>query len=347
MRTITICIILIFYLVPFNNLFSQEVTITIESLETSKENIIKEEKDALKIEVEKINNKLDEGTIDQEKANELKAVAAEKRALNIENKIAIIDNKIALLERNDDEATIYLKKNKVRVEVFDDGEFVSVSLNKKKKFDKRTTSRLLIAFGFNNLVTEGESFSETDIKIGRSRFFEMGWSWKTRVFENSNWLRFKYGFSFSFDGLIPDDNQYYVTEDDLTYLEVHPNKLCKAKLRVDKLIFPIFFEFGPSKKIERKDYFRYSTYKKLKVGIGAYAGFKLSSRQKLKYTDVNGTSVKEKLKASYNTNSSVYGLSAYLGWCWTALYMKYELNSIFKNNPVSQNNVSLGLRFDL
>ena len=45
------------------------------------------------------------------------------------------------------------------------------------------------------------------------------------------------------DGLIPDDNQYYVTEDDLTYLDVHPNKLCKAKLRVDKLIFPIFFEF--------------------------------------------------------------------------------------------------------
>ena len=69
---------------------------------------------------------------DQEKANELKAVAAEKRALNIDNKIAIIDNKIALLERNDNEATIYLKKNKVRVEVFDDGEFVSVSLNKIK-----------------------------------------------------------------------------------------------------------------------------------------------------------------------------------------------------------------------
>lgn len=347
MRTITICIILAFYLVPINNLFSQEITITVESLETSKENIIKEEKDALKLEVEEINRKLDKGTIDLEEADELKAEAAEKRALNIENRIAIIDNKIALLERNDDETTVYLDKNKIKVEVFDDGEFVSVSLNKKKKFDKRTTSRLLIAFGFNNLVTEGESFSKTDINIGRSRFFEMGWSWKTRVFEDSNWLRFKYGFSFSFDGLIPDDNQYYVTDDELTYLEVHPNKLCKAKLRVDKLIFPVFFEFGPSRKIERRDYFRYSTYKKFKVGIGAYAGFKLSSRQKLKYTDADGTSKKEKLKASYNTNSAIYGLSGYVGWGWTALYMKYELNSIFRYNPVSQNNVSLGLRFDL
>ena len=346
MRIITICIILAFYLMPFTNLFSQEITITIESLKTSKENIVKEEKDALKIEVEKINKQLDQKEIDLEKADELKAAAAEKRALNIENKIAIIDNKIALLERNNNETIIVLDKNKIKVEVFDDGEFVSVSLNNKKKYDKRTTSRLLIAFGFNNLVSDGESFTETELNIGRSRFFEMGWSWKTRVFEDSNWLRFKYGFSFSFDGLRPSDNQYYVTDGELTNLEVHPQSLNKAKLRVDKLIFPMHFEFGPSKKIERRDYFRYSTYKKFKIGIGGFAGFKLSSRQKLKYNE-DGNSKKEKIKASYNTNSVVYGLSGYVGWGWTALYMKYELNSIFKNNPVEQHNVSLGLRFDL
>lgn len=346
MKKITICVILAFLLVPYNTVFSQEITITIESLETSKENIIKEEKDALKIEVEEINKKLDEGIIDLVKADELKAQAAEKRALNIENRVAIIDNKIALMERNNSETTVVLGRDKVIVEVFEDGEVVTVSLNKKKKFDKRTTSRLLIAFGFNNLVTSGESFSETEINIGRSRFFEMGWSWKTRVFEDSNWLRFKYGFSFSFDGLRPSDNQYYVADGDLTYLEIHPQNLSKAKLRVDKLIFPVFFEFGPSKKIERRDYFRYSTYKKFKVGVGGFAGFKLGSRQKLKYTE-DGSNKKDKIKASYNTNSVVYGLSGYVGWGWTAIYMKYELNSIFKYNPVDQYNVSLGLRFDL
>ena len=346
MKNITICVILAFLLVSYNTVFAQEITVTIQSLETSKEKIIEEEKDALKVEVEEINKKLDKGTIDLAKADELKAEAAEKRALNIENRIAIIDNKIALMERNNKETIVVLKKDKVIVEVFEDGEMVTVSLNKKKKFDKRTTSRLLIAFGFNNLVTSGESFTETEINIGRSRFFEIGWSWKTRVFEDSNWLRFKYGFSFSFDGLRPSDNQYYVTDEEITYLDVHPQNLNKAKLRVDKLIFPMHFEFGPSKKIERRDYFRYSTYKKFKVGIGGFAGFKLSSRQKLKYSQ-NGVKVKEKIKASYNTNSVVYGLSGYVGWGWTAIYMKYELNSIFKYNPVDQYNVSLGLRFDL
>ncbi len=346
MKIITTCVILAFLLTPFGIMYSQEITITVESLEISKEKIIEEEKEALKIEIGEINEKLDNGLIDVEKADELKAEAAEKRALNIENRISIIDNKIALLERNDLETTIYLNKNKVRVEVFDDGDFVSVSLNKKKKYDRRTINMLVIAFGFNNLVTEGESFNDTDIKIGGSRFFEMGWAWKTRILKESNVWRIKYGFSFSFDGLKPTDNRYYVTEGDQTLLQVHPQNLNKAKLRVDKLIFPVHFEFGPSKKIEHIDYFRYSTRKQFKVGIGGYTGFKLSSRQKLKY-DEDGSSKKEKNKASYNTNNVIYGLSSYIGWSCTSIYMKYELNSIFKNNPVDQHNVSLGLLFDL
>ena len=346
MKKITICVILTFLLVPYNSIFSQEITVTIESLETSREKIIEEEKDALKIEVEEINKKLDKGTIDLTKADELKAETAEKRALNIENRIAIIDNKIALLERNDTETTIYLNKNKVRVEVFEDGDFVSVSLNKKKKYDRRTINMLVVAFGFNNLVTEGESFNDTDIKIGGSRFFEMGWAWKTRILKENNLWRIKYGFSFSFDGLKPTDNRYYVTDGDETLLQVHPQNLNKAKLRVDKLIFPVHIEFGPSRKIENADYFRYSTRKQFKVGIGGFTGFKLSSRQKLKY-DENGSSKKEKIKASYNTNNVIYGLSGYIGWSCTSLYMKYELNPIFNNNPVDQHNVSLGLRFDL
>ena len=348
MRIITISALLAFWLLSFVNLNAQEieVTITKASLETSKEQIIKEEKDALKIEVKEINERLEKEEIVQEEADGLKAEAAERHALNIENRIAIIDNRIALLERNGEETIVHIGKNKVVIDVFDDGEFVSVSLNKEKRFDKRTTSRLVVAVGFNNLITEGESFTDTDIKIGGSRFFELGWAWKTRVFKDSNWLRFKYGFSFSWDGLKPDDNQYYVDIGEETILEVHEQHLDKAKLRVDKLIFPMHFEFGPSTKKEYPSYFRYSTHKQLKVGIGGFVGFKMSSRQKLKYSE-DGSKRKEKIKASYNTNSVMYGLSSYIGWGWTALYVRYEINPIFKNNLVDQHNISMGLRFDI
>ena len=110
-------------------------------------------------------------------------------------------------------------------------------------------------------------------------------------------------------------------------------------------MIPIHFEFGPSKKIEKEGYFRYSTHNQLKVGLGGYAGLKLGSRQKLKFEDA-GEDVKQKLEGSYNTNNFVYGISGYIGFGDISVYAKYDLNTIFKNNPVEQRNVSLGLRWD-
>lgn len=346
MRIITLSIIVALWCVPFIKANAQEVTISVQNLEKSKEAIIAEEKDALKREVESINQRLDANEITQEEADVLKNTAAEKHALNIENRVAIIENKIALRKRNNNDTLVNKDNNLLMLKYFEDGEMISVSYNAHKKYDRRTTSRLVVAIGFNNLITEGESFNDTEIKIGGSRFFELGWAWKTRVFQDSNWLRIKYGFSFTWDGLKPVDNQYYVDIGEETILQVHPQSLDKSKLRVDKLIFPLFFEFGPSKKKEYTSHFRYSTKSQFKAGIGGFAGFKLSSRQKLKYSQ-DGSNKKEKIKASYNTNNVVYGLNGYVGWGWTALYVKYELNPIFKNNPIDQHNISMGLRFDM
>jgi len=346
MRIISLTIILSLWSISFFNANAQIITVSTENLEASKEEVVKEEKEALKNEVEAINLKLENEEISTSKAAELKKKAAEKHALNIENRIAIIENKIALRKRNNNDTIPYKDKNILKIETFDDGEVFSISYNPHKKYDQRTSSRLVVAVGFNNLITEGESFNDTQIKIGGSRFFELGWAWKTRVFKESNWLRVKYGFSFTWDGLKPDDNQFYVDTGEETVLQVHPQYLDKAKLRVDKLIFPIHFEFGPSKKKEYPSYFRYSTRKQFKYGIGGFVGFKLSSRQKLKYSQ-DGSNKKEKIKASYNTNNVVYGVSSYIGWGWAAVYAKYELNPIFKNNLVDQHNISLGLRFDM
>ncbi|MCF6308009.1 MAG: hypothetical protein L3J09_08650 [Flavobacteriaceae bacterium] len=346
MKIITLTIILSLWFIPIKQINAQDVSVTIKTLESNKEKIIEEEKEALKKEVEAINLQLENEEITQTESDELKSKAAEKHALNIENRVAIVENKIELRIRNNNDTISYKDKNILLLRSFEDGEVFSVSYNAHKKYDRRTTSRLVVAVGFNNLITEGESFNDTEIKIGGSRFFELGWAWKTRVFKDSNWLRIKYGFSFTWDGLKPEDNQYYVDTGEETVLQVHSQNLDKAKLRVDKLIFPVHFEFGPSKKKEHPNYFRYSTRRQFKYGIGGFAGFKLSSRQKLKYSQ-DGSNKKEKIKASYNTNSVVYGLSSYVGWGWTALYIRYELNPIFKNNPIDQRNVSMGLRFDM
>ncbi|PVW17090.1 hypothetical protein DDV96_00785 [Marixanthomonas spongiae] len=322
-------------------------------LKAAQEQIIAEEKEALTNEVENINQRLEQDEISIAEAKGLKEQAAEKRALNIENRLAIIDNKIALLERNGKMEEAEGSSISIGVGSLDQDNDRVFGIKvrergtaKKRKYDRRTTSAFVFAFGLNNVMTEGESLNDSDFKIGGSRFAEIGWAWRTRVFKNTNWFRVKYGFSFQFNGLKPTDNRYYVDTGDQTELQEFPLDLDKSKFRMDNLVFPVHFEFGPSEKIEKDGYFRYNTYNKIKVGLGGYAGFNLGSRQKLKYSE-DGEDVKEKLKASYNTNNFIYGLSGYLGWKWAAVYVKYDLNTIFKDNPIDQRNISLGLRFDV
>ncbi|RFN59777.1 cell division protein ZapA [Marixanthomonas ophiurae] len=352
MKIFTYCTAITVWVLTMVSAQAQENNLAddIAILKATQEQIVTEEKNALKNEVEDINQRLEKDEISLTEAEQLKEQAAEKRALNIENRLAIIDNKIALLERNGGSENLADDSERVVFSIGsgdDEDSYIFLGKkNKAKKYDRRTTSAFVLAFGLNNVITEGQSLDDSDFKIGGSRFAEIGWAWKTRVFKNTNWLRVKYGFSFQFNGLKPTDNRYYVDTGDQTELQEFRLDLDKSKFRMDNLVFPVHFEFGPSKKIEKEEYFRYSTYNKIKVGLGGYAGFNLGSRQKLKYSE-DGEDVKEKLKASYNTNNFIYGLSGYIGWKGTAIYLKYDLNTIFKDNPIDQRNVSLGLRFDV
>jgi hypothetical protein len=66
----------------------------------------------------------------------------------------------------------------------------------------------------------------------------------------------------------------------------------------------------------------------------------------LKYEDEFGDDVKQKTKKDYNVSNFIYGVSAYIGYKETSLYVKYDLNPLFQDNLVKQNNVSLGVRWD-
>ncbi len=158
-------------------------------------------------------------------------------------------------------------------------------------------------------------------------------------------MRVRYGLSFQFNGLKAEDNRYFVENGEQTELQEYPLNLDKQKFRMDNLVIPIHFELGPSKKIQKKDYFRYNTDNSFRLGLGGYAGINLTTLQKLKFDD-NGQDVKQKQKDNFNTNNFIYGLSAYAGWGDTSLYIKYDLNTIFKDNPIEERNVSLGIRFD-
>ncbi|MEG9328884.1 hypothetical protein V6B16_13140 [Salinimicrobium catena] len=307
----------------------------IEALERERQAIISEEKEALKEEVEKINLRYENKEIDWEEAEELKSEAAKSTARRIQERTATIDRQLAQLR----------KDGNVEEEWEDHDEEDDDDWYHKSRYS-RTTTHLVLAAGFNNALLDGQSLNDSDFKAGGSRFFEIGLAWRTRVFERSNWLRFRYGFSFQFNGLKPTDNRYFVQDGELVELQEYPLDLEKSKFRMDNLVFPMHFEFGPSEKIESERSVWFSTRNKLKVGLGGYAGFNLGERQKLRYEE-DGENVKKKLKGDYNTNDFIYGLSGYLGWGAAAVYVKYDLNPIFKDPNPELHNVSVGLRFDV
>ena len=371
MKTRIIYLLFALAVLSFKHLVAQENTVTtdtlianvstIDQLRSEREKIFNIEKENLKIKVLKIEKQLEENQITKDEARNLKMEAAQLTAKNIENRTAIIDNQIALLERDqnlntdkpgsriilgigkgndDDENTFFGFTYK--------NSYTNGKVRRKRNvvYDRRITSDFVFAIGLNNAIIQGQSLNDTPYKIGGSRFLELGWSWKTRVFDNSNWLRFKYGFSFQFNGLKIDDNQYFVENGDETLLQTYPFNLHKAKLRMDNLVFPVFFEFGPSKRKDYDDHFRYSTDDKFKMGLGAYGGLNLLTIQKLKY-EADGNDRKDKFKQNYNTNNLIYGLSGYVAIGDIALYAKYDLNTIFKNNPYDERNISVGVRFDM
>jgi len=327
----------------------------IEALKERKQKITVQEKDALKVEIEDINKRLKNNEITKVEAQQLKEAAAKKRALNIENRIAIVDNEIALLERNNGRTLALVENDSLD----DDKWWWGIDFNGKPKvffkrngwerrirYDRRTYSEFVIAVGLNNAIIEGEPLDDSPYSIGGSRFFEFGWEWRTRVFKHTNFMRFHYGFSFQFNGLVPADNQIFVIEGDQTVLQDFEFDLRKSKLRVDNLVFPFHLEFGPSRVRETEHSIRYSIRDQFRFGIGGYGGFNLGTRQKLKFSR-DGERVKQKEKRSFNTTDLIYGLSAYIGVDGILLYARYDLNPLFRNAIVEQRNIALGLRFDL
>ncbi|MEZ4792704.1 MAG: hypothetical protein R2783_04350 [Gelidibacter sp.] len=297
----------------------------IENLEQLKESITNEEKELLKAEVEIINQRLDKGEITQERADVLKNEAAQKHALNIENRLAIIDNKIALLRRNDDTYQNNDEgKNSLMISFGKKGGLHIKNKNKQLKYDIRTTNDMLFAIGLNNAIIDGKGLDKSPYEVLGSGFVELGWNWKTRLLENSNFIRIKYGFSFQWNKLNVKDNLYFEKEGNVTSLQEFPVELDQSQFRVTNLVFPVYLEFGPSKKIDKETHIRYINADNFKVGVGGYAGFNIGTQQKLRYSE-EGDKVKQKTRTDYNTNDFVYGVGAYIGIGDLSLYAKCSL----------------------
>jgi hypothetical protein len=315
----------------------------VKSIATKIETVTKEEKAALKLEVEAIDEKLGKGQITKAEADKEKQNLAEKRAQNIEVRVAVeqeklnnlvqqtVEGKIKVIDSTKQSYTFYFPAMKVK--------------NENNKTEKRTTSQFVLAFGANNVVTN-EAVANSDFYYWQSHFFEWGFTNNTRIFKNNNLLHLKYGFSVMYNNLKPTDNRYFVpASNGQTNLEVFPYDLADSRFKNVYLVAPLHLEFDFSRNKSANGSSHFNTHKGVRFGIGGYGGFRIKSKQKLFYS-VDDDKVRIKTKGDFNANDFIYGVSTYLGYKETSLYLKYDLNPLFANNTIDQNNISLGIRFD-
>lgn len=308
------------------------------------ETINKEEKAALKTEIEAVNEQLEKGSLTKEQADKKKAELAQARATIIENKVNAAKDELNTLvqEKVDGKLKNTDKEYKFRI-----GWDLNDSL-RRKKGEARTTSQLVLAAGFNNLVTDG-AVANSDFGYGRSTFFEWGITHNTRLAKNSNLLHLKYGFSWMYNMLHATDNRYFVDSGDQTVLATYPTHL-RRKDTYFKNVYvtvPVHLEFDFTKQKTDKDGNRiFRSHEGFRFGLGGFVGYNTNSKQFLSY-EVDGYRIHERQKGSWNVNDWTYGVSAYVGYGQMSVYCKYDLNPMFKDNVIDQNNISLGLRLDL
>lgn len=321
-----------------------------------------QQKDSLKSKVEAINVLLEKGSITQEDADKQKKEAAVYHAKRIEVLVGEqqvllqqlvqqkTDGKIASVDDyyEENQFTIGNRLFSLRMSHDDIDDFEERwRLRKERRNNRRTTTQFIFALGTNNTLTNNRlsSLNDSEYKFWQSHFYEVGFSFKSRFTEEPSKTYFKYGLSFLWNNLRAEGNQYHIVNGDVTSLGIYPEDLSESRLRHVQMIFPLHIEFDFSKdKVYEDGTKRDRSGRGWRVGLGGFAGFKLGSRQYLEYRNAEGIEVTELQKGDFNMNILNYGLSTYLAYKNTGLYVKYDLNPLFKDTEIR--NISFGLRFD-
>jgi hypothetical protein len=350
---------------------SQEKIFEKEALKISKkiEQITKEQKDSLRLKVLHIDKLLKNKELSSKEATNLKNKAAEYHARRIEelvNKEEIqlqklvqekVDGKLVLSLKepltNSDEDNVFTFGSKFINFTITEGDLEERNRKRelrwesRKKNQRTTTTQFIFAMGVNNLLNENNlsSLNNSEYQFWRSRFYELGFSWKTRFTKAPSNLYFKYGFSFLWNNLRLDDNRIHEKNNGTTEIVGFDSPLSESRLRHVQLNFPVHLEWDFSKhKVYKDGSVKDKTNESMRFGIGGFVGFKLGTRQYLEFRDANNIETEQLQYDNFNMNIFNYGLSSYIGYKATSFYVKYDLNPLFKNTE--NRNISMGIRFD-
>lgn len=309
-----------------------------EQLSEQKEQIQWEARQRLKSKIKEVNETLLTQEISEAKADSLKLKYAEETALEIEQELLELE-------------TAYYQDTTFDKQESESQDTTPITYYTRRNRERRNfvSNDLVFAAGLNNLLEENTDLEDTSYEFVKSFFVELGWSWKTNLIPNTGFVNLRYGFSFQFNSLRPKDKGIFAPVQGTIERIPYDQPLIRNQLQYTNFVIPIHLELGSN----RKQFTQYTsegnTVKRsynrnsIILGAGGYGGFNIHNIQRIK-----GVDFKEKIKNDLNFNDLVYGVSGYVSFPRVlTLYAKADLSPLFKNQPYLQNNISLGVRFDI
>jgi len=161
----------------------------------------------------------------------------------ISDKVAVEEAKLQLLVQDkangkikstqketnfdDDEGAFTIGRKTFRIRVNDNEDYDSrrnrrwsdrkEKWERKGKRNRSTTTQFVFAMGVNNVLVDNQlsSLETSNYQFWQSHFYELGWTWKTRMSRQASKLYIKYGVSFLWNNLRALDNKKHVVNGEI------------------------------------------------------------------------------------------------------------------------------------
>ena len=207
----------------------------------------------------------------------------------------------------------------------------------------RTTTNLVLAFGFNQALSNRNGIGDS-YRFWGSGMFEVGLEFTTRLQPENDTFRFNYGIALRTNTLNINDDKAFFTNNNVTRLEPIGFDVDRSYFTQVSVVAPFHVEFG-SRKLQtyRVGIKRYRDDDAFVIGLGGYLGLVTTSSQAIKF-EREGRDITDTRTNDYELNNLTYGLSAYAGWDDIQFFATYGLNDIFKDSPLQERYVSFGIR---
>ncbi|MBX0334659.1 PorT family protein [Pontibacter sp. HSC-14F20] len=225
---------------------------------------------------------------------------------------------------------------KVDVNVPNRAERDSIRTSNKEKPYKATRFNFDLDLGLNNFLNT-DNQQVPDLKPLGSRYVSLNWHLKSQIGGRKSPLYLMSGLEFAFNNYMFDRN--FVIEEDVNDVTFFRREMeidfDKSKLTHSSVNVPLM----PMLQFKRQN-----GKEGFKIAAGPFVGYRLGAHSKFKFED-GGKTQKEKVRSSYNLSDFQYGLTGVVGYGNLDLFVKYNMNDLFKDNRGPDANViSFGLR---